>query len=91
VLRVALTLWATIGFALVDAAGPPLPLLLAAAAVFAAIVLAKAVAPPAPSPAGAARRGAVLRDRARHRRLPRLLDPDGAGRPRPRAPSVATA
>ena len=87
----ALTLWATIGFALVDAAGPPLPLLLAAAAVLALAALAPTLAPPVPSPAGAARRGAVLRDRARHRRLPRLLDPDGAGRPRPRAPSVATA
>jgi hypothetical protein len=91
VLRVALTLWATIGFALVDAAGPPVPLLLAAAAVFAVAVLAQVLAPAAPSPVGAAVRGAVLRDRARHRRLPRLLDPDGAGRPRPRAPSAATA
>jgi succinate dehydrogenase/fumarate reductase cytochrome b subunit len=34
-----------------------------------------------------AHRGMTLRDLARDRRLPRLLDPDAAGRPRPRAPT----
>ena len=33
-------------------------------------------------------RAAVLRDRARRARLPRLRDPDAPGRARPRAPSM---
>ncbi|WP_326562790.1 DUF6412 domain-containing protein [Micromonospora sp. NBC_01796] len=38
--------------------------------------------------AGAATRGLTIRDRARRARVPRQLDPDAAGRPRPRAPTV---
>lgn len=62
-----------LGLAVVGAA---LLVLLAAAA---AIVL------PAPRPASA---GLGLAARALLLRLPRLLDPDAAGRPRPRAPSA---
>jgi hypothetical protein len=36
----------------------------------------------------AARGAAALRERARRTDVPRQLDPDGSGRPRPRAPSA---
>jgi hypothetical protein len=36
-------------------------------------------------------RGVALRDKARAARFQRQLDPDAAGRPRPRAPSAAPA
>jgi len=39
------------------------------------------------STAARVRLGAALRQRARRCRTPRQLDPDAAGRPRPRAPS----
>jgi hypothetical protein len=74
------------------AAGSAAPLALGLAVVAAAllVVLAAAavVALPALRPAAA---GAGLVARARTRRLPRLLDPGAAGRPRPRAPSACPA
>jgi hypothetical protein len=50
------------------------------------VVLAAAGVPLLP----AARAGGMgqVRSSARPRRIPRLLDPDAAGRPRPRAPSA---
>ncbi|TDC80920.1 hypothetical protein E1193_16355 [Micromonospora sp. KC606] len=62
--------------------------LLAGAAVVAALLLTALVAacPRLPGgPARGVRRAVALRDRAR-RRVPRQVDPDAAGRPRPRAP-----
>ena len=74
------------------AQGPSTQLVLGLAAVAAAllVVLAAAavVALPALRPASA---GVGLAVRALLRRLPRLLDPDAAGRPRPRAPSAGPA
>jgi hypothetical protein len=62
---------------------------LAAVAAAMLVVLAAAVlAVPAPLPAAA---GPARGVRARVRRLPRLLDPDAAGRPRPRAPTACPA
>lgn len=67
--------------------------LLAGAAVAVAALLAVAIA--AHLAGGQLRprddsthRGSTLRERARRRLVPRLLDPDAAGRPRPRAPGV---
>ncbi|MFI7601075.1 DUF6412 domain-containing protein [Actinoplanes sp. NPDC049681] len=63
-------------------------LLLGLAVVAAALLVVVAAAglpalpPPAPGRVSAAGR------RSRIRRLPRLLDPDAAGRPRPRAPAT---
>ncbi|WP_246016983.1 DUF6412 domain-containing protein [Micromonospora pisi] len=66
--------------------------LLAGAAVAAATLLVIAVAVrlvgTVPGAGNAARRGLTIRERARRARIPRQLDPDAAGRPRPRAPSV---
>ncbi|MEV4480525.1 DUF6412 domain-containing protein [Micromonospora coxensis] len=62
---------------------------LAGAAVVAAVLLAALVAARPRLPGGARRAGrwtAGLRERARRRRVPRQVDPDAAGRPRPRAP-----
>ncbi|MFI7545881.1 DUF6412 domain-containing protein [Actinoplanes sp. NPDC049599] len=73
------------------AAGTSAQLALGLAVVAAAllVVLAAAVVPlPARQPATA---GVGLAARARSRRLPRLLDPGAAGRPRPRAPSAYPA
>ena len=66
-------------------------LLLGLAAIAAALLVALAAAGvplPARRPHAA---GVALAVRSRIRRLPRLLDPDAAGRPRPRAPSVCPA
>ncbi|MEH0986190.1 DUF6412 domain-containing protein [Micromonospora sp. CPCC 205556] len=63
--------------------------LLAGAAVVAALLLAALLAArprPAERPARGGRWGLGLRERARRRRVPRQVDPDAAGRPRPRAP-----
>lgn len=83
--------WAYALAHLVTAATQPAELL-AGAAVAAATLLAVAVAVHLvtawPGAANAARRGRTIRDRARRARIPRQLDPDAAGRPRPRAPSV---
>ncbi|MEO3778131.1 DUF6412 domain-containing protein [Micromonospora sp. B11E3] len=71
-------------------AGQPAELL-AGAAVAAAVLLVVLLAG-RPSASGAstraARHGAGLRERARRRRVPRQVDPDAAGRPRPRAPGL---
>jgi Family of unknown function (DUF6412) len=72
--------------------GPSAQLVLGLAAVAAALLVVLAAAAvlrlPAPRPAVA---GTGLAARARVRRLPRLLDPGAAGRPRPRAPSACPA
>ncbi|WP_446216703.1 DUF6412 domain-containing protein [Micromonospora sp. IBHARD004] len=63
--------------------------LLAGAAVAAALLLATLLALRSRVLPGAPRSGRLataLRARARGRRVPRQVDPDGAGRPRPRAP-----
>lgn len=74
------------------AAGSSAQLVLGLAVVAAAllVVLAAAAALPLPAlrPVSA---GPGLAARVRTRRLPRLLDPDAAGRPRPRAPSACPA
>ncbi|MEU7902938.1 DUF6412 domain-containing protein [Actinoplanes sp. NPDC049118] len=85
-----------LGFWVLAAVQSPAPgassqLVLGLAAVAAAmlVVLAAAVpAVPAPRPAAA---GPARGVRARAGRLPRLLDPDAAGRPRPRAPTAYPA
>ncbi|GAA3339697.1 hypothetical protein GCM10020358_24370 [Amorphoplanes nipponensis] len=63
---------------------------LAAVAAALLVVLAAAAVLPLPSPTPASA-GVGLAARALHRRLPRLLDPAAAGRPRPRAPSASPA
>ncbi len=73
------------------AQGSSAQLMLGLAVVAAALlVLAAAAAVPLPAlrPASA---GVGLAVRALRRRLPRLLDPGAAGRPRPRAPSACPA
>ncbi|SCL66386.1 hypothetical protein GA0070606_4314 [Micromonospora citrea] len=64
--------------------------LLAGAALTAVVLLAAVLALHAAGDAGAPRaaRAAALRARARRRRVPRQVDPDAAGRPRPRAPGA---
>ncbi|WP_405104967.1 DUF6412 domain-containing protein [Micromonospora sp. NBC_01405] len=62
-----------------------------AAAVLLAVVLAGRLPMAAGPPARAARHGVGLRERARRRGVPRQVDPDAAGRPRPRAPGLAPA
>ena len=62
---------------------------LAVVAVALLVVLA-AAGLPVPAPPMPAGFGGVAR-RARVRRVPRLIDPDAAGRPRPRAPSAFPA
>ncbi|WP_307854373.1 DUF6412 domain-containing protein [Micromonospora sp. C31] len=62
--------------------------LLAGAALAAVALLAVAFAAHVAGVVDAPRAGrsAALRARARRRRVPRQVDPDAAGRPRPRAP-----
>src|SRR5690349_12722349 len=60
----------------------------AAAALLVVLAAAAGVSLPALRPRSA---GVAIAARARIRRLPRLLDPDAAGRPRPRAPSACPA
>jgi hypothetical protein len=65
--------------------------LLAGAAVAAALLLATLLAlrvRAVPGPRRSARHATALRARARGRRVPRQVDPDAAGRPRPRAPGL---
>ncbi|WP_428963760.1 DUF6412 domain-containing protein [Micromonospora fluostatini] len=63
---------------------------LAGAAVVAAVLLATLLTarPGTDRPRRSARRGIALRERSRRRRVPRQVDPDAAGRPRPRAPGA---
>jgi hypothetical protein len=61
-------------------------------AVVAAALLVVLAAAGLPIPTVAARaRFGVSGDQAQRRRVPRLIDPDAAGRPRPRAPSAYPA
>lgn len=66
--------------------------LLAGAAVAAAVLLAALLTAGSDATASgtprAGRRAIGLRARARRRRVPRQVDPDAAGRPRPRAPGL---
>ncbi|QLQ40173.1 DUF6412 domain-containing protein [Micromonospora robiginosa] len=67
--------------------------LLAGAAVAAALLLATVLAlrvRALPTPPGA-RHAASVRARARSRRMPRQVDPDAPGRPRPRAPGLRSS
>ncbi|WBB66674.1 DUF6412 domain-containing protein [Micromonospora sp. WMMD812] len=87
---IALGLWAYALTRLTLFADQP-AVLLAGAALGAAVLLAALLAARAlvlGAAPGAARRAAGLRARARHRRVPRQVDPDAPGRPRPRAPGV---
>ncbi|WCN80588.1 DUF6412 domain-containing protein [Micromonospora sp. LH3U1] len=73
--------------------GRPVDLLAGAALtalVLLAVVLAAGVRGRSGAP-GAAPRWAGLRARSRGRRVPRQIDPDAAGRPRPRAPGHPSA
>lgn len=87
------TLTGALLFALVDTSGPTSPLTLLAA--FAAALLVAAtlggLVIGRHDRSGNAARGTRLRARAQSRRTPRALDPNGAGRPRPRAPSLHLA
>jgi hypothetical protein len=65
----------------------PTVALAAIAALLAMAVAVHLMAAAWPAVTDPARRGTALRDVARDRRLPRLLDPDAAGHPRPRAPT----
>lgn len=84
--------WAYALAHVVTVATQPAELLAGAAVAAAAALLAVAVAVhllgAAPGAGNAARRTLTIRERARRARIPRQLDPDAAGRPRPRAPSV---
>jgi hypothetical protein len=74
-------------------AGRPVDLLAGAALtalVLLAVVLAARVRARAGVP-GVGPRWAGLRARSRGRRMPRQIDPDAAGRPRPRAPGHPSA
>jgi hypothetical protein len=75
----------------IPVAGPSTHLVLGLAVVAAALLVvlaAAAIALPALRPAPA---GPGPAARVRTRRLPRLLDPGAAGRPRPRAPTARPA
>ncbi|MEU5905956.1 DUF6412 domain-containing protein [Micromonospora sp. NPDC047467] len=68
--------------------------LLAGAALTALVLLTALLAARVPGASGGpgfARRWAGLRARSRGRRMPRQIDPDAAGRPRPRAPGHPSA
>jgi len=74
------------------AVGPSAQLMLGLAVVGAVLLVLLAAAAVVPLPAlRPASAGVGLATRALKRRLPRLLDPDAAGRPRPRAPSACPA
>ncbi|MGC4809919.1 DUF6412 domain-containing protein [Micromonospora sp. DT228] len=66
-------------------AGAALTALVLLAVVLAARVLGRSGTP------GTGPRWAGLRARSRGRRMPRQIDPDAAGRPRPRAPGHPSA
>ncbi|SCL13222.1 DUF6412 domain-containing protein [Micromonospora inyonensis] len=88
-LSLAIWVWASALGQVVVLADRPVELL-AGAAVGVALLLATTVAVlvTVVGAAGpqAVRRARSLRERARRRRVPRQLDPDAPGRPRPRAP-----
>ncbi|MEV4641597.1 DUF6412 domain-containing protein [Actinoplanes sp. NPDC049548] len=64
-------------------------LLLGLAVVAAALLVVAAAAGLPASPPRVATRACAPRGRSGSRPLPRLLDPDAAGRPRPRAPAAS--
>ncbi|GAA3753590.1 hypothetical protein GCM10022225_42870 [Plantactinospora mayteni] len=72
--------------------GPAVEALAGAAVLAAASLLAVALAGRLPAGRDGAvdrvRQTATFRQRSRRSRIPRQLDPDAAGRPRPRAPSA---
>jgi len=72
------------------ATAAPAQLVLALAVVAAALVVVAAIGLPVLAPAAAGGVRAFAR-RARTAAPPRLLDPDAAGRPRPRAPTACPA
>jgi hypothetical protein len=67
------------------------PLALGIAVAASALLVALALSGLPTLPARTITRHLALGRRARARRLPRSLDPDAAGRPRPRAPSTRFA
>jgi hypothetical protein len=68
----------------------PAHLVVALALIAAAVVVVAAISlPELPTPGAPALRAFARRSRTAAR--PRLIDPDAAGRPRPRAPSVCPA
>ncbi|WP_432900242.1 DUF6412 domain-containing protein [Micromonospora matsumotoense] len=86
-LRLVTGLWAYALIGLTLLADRPGDLLAGAAVAALLLVVALAARPRPTTGPGCGRRRAVgLRDRARRRRVPRQVDPDAAGRPRPRAP-----
>ncbi|WP_328343391.1 DUF6412 domain-containing protein [Micromonospora sp. NBC_00421] len=86
-LRVVTGLWAYALIGLTLFADRPGDLLAGAAVVAALLLVVLLAARPRPvTGPGLGRRAVGLRDRARRRRVPRQVDPDAAGRPRPRAP-----
>ncbi|MEV4772283.1 DUF6412 domain-containing protein [Micromonospora humida] len=87
-LRVVTGLWAYALVGLTLLADRPGDLLAGAAVAAALLLVALLAARPraASGPGGGRRRAVGLRERARRRGVPRQVDPDAAGRPRPRAP-----
>jgi hypothetical protein len=84
---------ATLQSAVPSSVGPPSPAQFALGlAVVAAALLVVVAAAGLPIRLRSAPNGfRATGDRARIRRVPRLIDPDAAGRPRPRAPSAFPA
>ncbi|MEU6206942.1 DUF6412 domain-containing protein [Micromonospora musae] len=86
----ALELWAYVCAQVAGLADQPAGLLagaaLGAAALLTALLATRALVLDPTSRAGS--RATGLRARSRRRRVPRQVDPDAPGRPRPRAPGV---
>jgi uncharacterized protein DUF6412 len=82
--------WALVALVNPALAGSPAHLALGLAVVAAALLVLAAVGLPVLTPAGEPGLRAFAR-RARTAARPRLLDPDAAGRPRPRAPTTCPA
>ncbi|MCM0675880.1 DUF6412 domain-containing protein [Micromonospora phytophila] len=86
-LGIVLGMWAYSLTQLTVLADRPAELLAGAALVLLAALLAVQVALAGGSPR-VGRRAVALRASSRRCRVPRLVDPDAAGRPRPRAPGA---
>jgi Family of unknown function (DUF6412) len=80
--------WGLWVLAALQSSAPSAHVALGLAVVAAALLVVLAAACLPVLPAAPAGRVGPVRPSARMRRLPRLLDPDAAGRPRPRAPSA---
>jgi hypothetical protein len=78
------------GFWVLAALADPAPTHVILGLAVVALLIVAALFLPAPAAATATRANAVAR-RARTAARPRQIDPDAAGRPRPRAPSVCPA